>query len=173
MSNAVYDDPQVIEPAEDNIQFEDYFSYGREEEFVLPDGRQTIKFQVMNEGQRARYQRATDSDIKIDQRTQQATLRSDLARQRHALIEESVTDWTLLRRGPGGKLSIVPFSKAALRNWLELANPKIVSDLEAAITKANPWMTDDMAVEDIQAEIDRLEDLKKQKVEREAGKETS
>lgn len=147
--------------------YEDYWSFQETHRFVLPDGKQWIEFQVMNEGQKSDYQRKINRDIKINRRSGDATLRNDIADERHALITSSVIDWSM-RKGGG----FVGFSKRVLEDWLNVANPRIIEDLEAEIRKANPWLQGEMTVEDIDKEIERLRELREESVKREEGKES-
>lgn len=151
----------------------DYFGFGEDKVFVLPDGRQTILFSVMNEGKRAAYQKRTSKDIKFNRASGDAAIKADQAEERHELIMSSVTGWTLMRRGATG-WEPVPFNgngpNSSLANWLKVADPKIVDALELAIRKANPWMQAEMTVAEIDKEIESLQELRAQAVERERGK---
>lgn len=145
--------------------FQDFFSgFGASEKFYLPDGKQYIEFDVMNEGQRSRYQRDTRAPIEIDRRSDKASMIPDQARDRHSLIKYSVTNWYMLTRDQKTRQIVpVPFSSANLKNWLEVANPKIIEDLGAAIRKANTWMLEDLSIEDIDKQIEELEEMKRDK----------
>ena len=164
------DNPAVVE------EYVDYFGFGEGNEFTLPDGKQKIFFKVMNEGERKKFQQLTNRDIRFNQATRDAHLKADPASERWALIENSVTGWTLKRRTNRG-WEDAPFSSGSpgseLTRWLEKANPKIVDDLEFAIRMANPWMQQDMSVEEIDKEFERLVELRKQAVERERGESDS
>jgi hypothetical protein len=126
-----------------------------------------------DEGQRAQFQKRTSKDIKFNRASGDAAIKADQAEERHELILSSVTGWSLRRRGPQG-WDVVPFStggaNSALAQWLKVADPKIVDDLELAIRRANPWMQADMSVEEIDKEIERLQDLRKEVEARELGK---
>lgn len=157
--------------------YEDYFGFGQSERFTMPDGKQYIEFQVMNEGQRREFQKRTNKDIKFNRATNDASIKADPAEERWALITSSVTGWNLKRRRPDGSFEDAPFSKGSpgseLEKFLAKANPKLIDDLEFAIRKANPWMQADMTVEEIDKEMDRLRDLREQAVEREKGEGSS
>lgn len=160
------------EPAE---SFEDYFSgFGRSEKYILPDGVQYIEFQLMNEGQKAKYQRETRSAINIDRKTDQASVMPDPSRERHALIEYSVCDWLLYSKSKqtGDKVSVM-FNKANLKAFLANANPAIIEGLEEAIRKANPWMIDDISAEELDKQIEELTELRDRKRNLEAEKSNS
>lgn len=149
-------------------QYEDYWSFSQTERFVLPDGKQWIAFQIMNEGQKSSYQKAINRDIKINRRSGDASIKSDIADERHALILQSVTDWNM-RRGN----DFVAFSRSTLQNWLNVADPRIVEALEFAIRKANPWLLGDLSVWDFDDEIKRLQEMREEAVKREEGKDFS
>lgn len=146
---------------------EDYFGFQSTERFVLPDGVQYIVFEVMNEGKKTQFQKLTSKDLVI-QRNQDARMKMDPAQERHELIRQSVTDWSLYRGG-----APIPFNPRNLKDFLELTNPKLVEELEKAIRKANPWLMTDMKSEDIKREIDNLTEMYELALERERGEASS
>lgn len=153
-------------------QFEDYFGFEQMQVYTLPDGKQQIFFQVMNEGQKSKFQQKTNRDIHVNRNSQDMRIKADPAGERQALIESSVTGWSLMRRRKDGQgWEPAPFSNNGtpgdeLHRWLDKANPKIVEELEDAIRKANPWLQADMTVEQIDEEIQRLHDLRADVVKR-------
>ena len=151
----------------DNVVYEDYFGFQSRERFTFPDGRQWLEFSIMNEGQKAKFQKKTSRDLTI-QRGGDARVRMDPAEERHELIRASVVDWNVYRGGQP-----VPFSRRNLDDFLELANPKLVEDIEKAIRKANPWLMSDMKSEDIEREIENLKEMLEVAREREAGESSS
>lgn len=160
-------------------QIVNYFAFGEVKRWYFPDGVQWFQYQVMDEGAKARFQRATNRDIKINQKTNDATVKLDPADERHTLIKMSVNDWYVFapNLNNGGQLEPVPFTLSdtrhptgmCLEKWLKLANPKLVEELEFEIRKANPWMQADMTVADIDEEIKRLNELREEAEKREAG----
>lgn len=154
---------------------EDYFGFDEFGEFYFPDGKTWMKFKVMSEGDRAKFQRITNKDIKISKNSGDASIPTDVAAERHQLIKSSVIDWNLhTKNHTNGRLEPVPFSLSSgrlnLEVWLSRANPKLVDDLELAIRKANPWLQSDMTVEEIDKEISRLKELRDEAEKREAAK---
>ena len=145
----------------------DYFGFQANERFTLPDGQQYIEFSIMNEGAKARFQKLTTRDL-IVQRGGDARMKMDPAQERHELIRSSVTGWNLYRGGQP-----IPYSERNLKDFLELANPVLVEDLEKAIRKANPWLLAEMKVEDIDREIENLQEMRKVAEERERGEGSS
>ena len=155
----------------DESGYQDFFSpYIDYKDFLLPDGKQSIRFKVMSEGERMRYQKKTNRPINIDRRSDTASISPDVASDRLELIITSVVDWTLVSRGPEGNWVMQPYSESNLRNWVLTANPKIISDLERAIQKANPWMQAEMSEKDIEDEIENLQQLLEQKRKEELEK---
>lgn len=152
--------------------YEDYFGFEETKVWYFPDKRQYITYQVMNEGQKAKFQKKTNRDITLRRTTGDASVKVDPAEERHALLEASVTGWHVFRNGQP-----VPFSSGTpgsnFNQWLQNANPKLVESLEFDIRLANPWLQGDMTIEDIDKEMDRLRDLREQTVKREEGKEAS
>jgi hypothetical protein len=153
--------------------YEDYFGFDETEVWTFPDGKQWIKFKKLNEGMRARYLRATRPDVTINQKSGDARIPFDQANDRRELILASVIDWNIVRRNPrSGSFEQVPFGGGSqggnLAQWLQSANPAIISQLEKAIRLANPWLMNEMSSEQIKKEIADLEELLKAAEEREA-----
>lgn len=157
--------------------YQDYYGFDETHDFFLPDGKQHITFRPMTEGDRARYEAQTSRDVKFNRRTDDAAIRMNPAEDRHALIVASVTGWHLVRRNRHGKFEPVPFSKgsngAELEKWIAATNPRIINDLVDAIRSKNPWMTENMTVEAIDQEMDKLRELREEALAREAAGKAS
>lgn len=160
--------------------FYDYFGFSDEERHYLPDakGRQSEFYLVlrrMNEGAKAAFQKKTSRDLRVERTTGNAVLKMDPGAERHELIKQSVVGWNLKRRNPKNPQVIedAPFDASNLTRFLEGADPRIIEDVEKAIRKLNPWLMDEMSVEDIDREIENLQEMRKVAVEREAGKSIS
>lgn len=153
--------------AEAAPKYGDYWGTDERHRFYLPDGIQYFEFKIMNEGDKAKFQKLTNQDMTIG-RDQTAKIRMDPAAERHQLIITSVVDWKLYKDG-----APCLFNRRELEKWLEVANPKIVEDLEFEIRRSNPWLQADMTLEEIDKEMERLEELRKQVREREAGETSS
>jgi hypothetical protein len=179
-------EPQTIpDPQVDLTEevFEDYFGFEDIKTFVLPKSNpkakdQFIYFRVMNEGDRSKFQSKVNRDITVVRQTGDAKIGADPAAERLALLEASVTGWTLKRRTRDGSgWEDAPFSIGSkgdlFEQWLQKADPKLVDALEMEIRKANPWMQADMTVEDINKEIDRLVELREGIEKRDAGEDSS
>lgn len=170
--------PPVVSTDVDEIEYVDYFTFDETYTFALPDGKQHIYFKAMTEGMRARYQKLTNRDIHFNRINQDARLSVDPATDRQALVSVSVTGWDLKRKNPRtGRWEDAPFSNNGtpgdeLHKWMDVVNPKILDALEEAIRAANPWLLQDMTVEQVDREMERLVDLRKQLVEKEAKEAT-
>lgn len=145
----------------------DYWGTDEVHKHFLPDGKQFFEFKIMNEGDKVKFQKLTNQDLIVG-RDQSARVKVAPEAERHTLIKTSLTGWYLLKDGES-----ILFSKQMLEKWLDVAPPKIVEELEYAIRLANPWMQSEMSVEEIDKEIDRLHEVRKQVVEREAGEAAS
>lgn len=152
----------------------DYFGFSDEHFFYFPDGLTYVKFSKMNEGEKAKFQKQTSRDLIMERQSGNARMKMDAAADRHALISTCVTDWNLARTNrQTGQLEGIRFNDAALRDFLRLADPSIVEDLELAIRKANPWLMAEMSVEDYDKEIESLQELREEAIKREEGKASS
>jgi hypothetical protein len=163
----------IQEPAFEDPGYEDTYSFGGTQVYTLRDGKQTITFKIMNEGDKAHYQRLTNRDIKVDRKTDQAVFRPDQASDRHALILTAVVDWNLYTRDKSAAngWTRLSFNQSMLQNWLKVTNPAIVEDLEKAIRKANPWLNiEDATEEDLEEQIAELQDELQNLRARTAGK---
>lgn len=160
--------------------FEDYWGVQETLRFTLPDGKQYFEIQPMDEGAKTRFQKLTNKGIRLNQRTQDAHLDADPADERHTLIKESVVSWRIMQKDAEGRWSELPCPpddrqrKRTLEQFiLEKFNPKVIQDLEYFIRVNNPWMQAEMDVEEIDKEIERLQTLRKQRIEHEAGESAS
>ncbi len=160
-------DMQFHEALPTQIQ-EDYFGFSETTKYYLPDGVSYFELQAMNEGKKAKFQKLTQRDLVLEKGSGNARFKMDPGVERHELIKASVVDWNLTRNGQK-----IPFDTSGranpLNDFLELANPKIVEGLEAAIRKLNPWLMSDITVEEIDKQIEELQELRVEAVKREEG----
>lgn len=137
----------------------------------LPDGIQYIEYLPMTEGERAKYQTATQSKMTMNQNTRDSTMTFNVARDRRALLEVSVKGWNML--GPDGEPVAFKNSQFGFWKWYEQADPKLIEDLEKAVRKSNAWLQADMDEDEIQQEIERLNELLAEKREQALGEDSS
>lgn len=148
---------------DEEVRQDDYFGFEATERFVFPDGRTWIEFKKMNEGEKKSYQDKTSKDLVLE-RTGNTRMSILQGTERHELIRACIVDWNLKRGGQP-----VPCNKVQIGDFLTLANPRIIEDLEKAIRKANPWLMADMKAEDIRREIENLQEMLEEAEKREAG----
>jgi len=166
--------PEAPELPDDTQVFEDYWGVDAKERWYLPDGKQWFEFTIMNEGQKAEYQKKTSKDLRVQGRTGDALVSVDPAGERHMLIKSSVTGWYLMQKNPkDGTWEQAPFSTKALDNWLTKAPPRIVEKLEFAIRMANPWLQQEMTLEQMREQRDQIEEMIRNKERDELGEERS
>jgi hypothetical protein len=159
--------------------YQDYYGFDERDKWYFPDGKQWIEFKKLTEGDRAKYMKATRSDVHLNQKTQEARIPFDQSQDRKQLLLHSVTDWHIVRfTRSNGRITAVtplPFPEGAgartpggaLAQWIDSANPAILAELEKAIRKANPWLLNELSVEQIDKEISDLTELRKAAEERE------
>ena len=158
---------ELIEPA-----YEDYFGFTERRKWYLPDGFQYIEFKIMTEGDRKRYQAETRADVTVERTSGNAKMSMDPGTERWTLIKSSVTDWHLMRKTNDGWRK-AEFDKKSFETWLGGASPTLIDSLEKEIRKANPWLLQDMTVEDIDKEIVNLQEMRDVAVRREQGEPVS
>ena len=175
--------PEVPDFEEKIVAGENYENYWGVDEtfkFMLPDGKQYFEIKPMNEGAKSKFQKTTNKGVRMNQRTQDATIDVDPANERHTLIKESVVSYHIMQKDLAGNWTEYPCPsvedsrfRRSLEQLLEQFNPKAIQDLEFFIRTKNPWMQADMDVEQIDEEIDRLNKLRAQVLEEQAGEGSS
>lgn len=172
MTVATPDAPDTPAPSEQKV-FANYWGTDERYKWYFPDGEQYIEFKVMDEGDRTNFQKLTNQDLTIRQGNE-AKMKMDPAGERHTLIKTSVIGWHLYAPDQKtGEMGEASYAKPLLEKWLAHADPKLVDALELEIRRKNPWMQTDMTVEQVDEELDRLQDLRREIVEREAGEASS
>lgn len=169
MTETVTESAPVVTP-----DYEDYWGNDETVKVPLPDGTQYFIIQPMNEGKKAQFQRMTNRDIIMEQKTQNARFKVDPAQERHELIKSSVVDWLMYRKDKTTQqVEEVRFTPDKLNKWLSVAPPHVVELVEHKIRLANPWLQAEMTVEQIDEEIDRLRELRQQREREEQGESDS
>lgn len=145
--------------------------YGTDEryEVFFPDGATKVVCKVMTEGDRQRFQASVNRDVKISRQTGDMQMRITTGEERMALLTGAIVGWNLINhdRKP------VTFSKgspgAELEKWIAQAPPSIIDSIEKEIRRHEPWLTAGATIEDIDAQMDELRELREQKLREEAG----
>ncbi len=148
--------------------YADYFAQDAPMVHILPDGRSSITFRKFNEGQRRKYLNKVNRDVRVQKVTGDAIMSMKPGDERAALLEDAIVDWNLHRGGQPHQ-----FNSKNLREFLDLADPKLIDDIEKAVKLANPWMLGDMEPEDIDREIKNLQELKAKILEEREGNGSS
>lgn len=162
-------DPGEVEPTIPNADadfttgFEDYWGTDETKKVYLPDGKQYVEIQLMTEGQRARFEKENNQDLRVS-RDGETTIKIDPGRSRKALIKAAAVNWFVVRSGQKLK-----FNDANLNQFIDGANPRIIDKLEKEIRDFNEWLKNDLTVEEIDKEIEVLQKEREAAVRREAG----
>lgn len=126
-----------------------------------------VEVKIMTEGDRAKYDSDTKSEMKVTQ--QKETFFSvDSGIQRAALVRHGVKSWNFVD-ADGSEL---PVNRGVLDRVLKEFPPAVIDEIAKAVTDANPWLKGERSVEDIDAEIERLEEEREEVKAREEGNES-
>lgn len=160
---------------EEKVEFIDYFTFEETRRWYFPDGKHYIEFKPMTEGKRRKYQSQTMTTMTMNRASGDSKIGINVARDREALLDISVTNWFMERRDGMGNIVAVEFKDRnyGFAKWSEIANPKFIEDLEKEIRKANPWMQADLDIEEIDNEIERLQTLRTEILDRQLGEGNS
>lgn len=146
----------------------DYFGVTAPEPYYLPDEVSYVSLKRLREGERRLLQNRTNRDITVQKGTGDAKLKLAPGDERYELLKMAIVGWNLEKEG-----APLDFDSRNLDFFLEMADPEIIDLIEAEIRKRNPWLSAEMTVGDIDAEIDRLKELRVTVEEAERGKSTS
>lgn len=131
------------------------------------DDEQYIAYRKLSEGQRQRYQSSVSRSFTLNQATGELNIPVDVGGDRRILLEMSICGWKLFRDDV-----VVEFNPDNLADFLENADPTIIDGLETKVREANTWMVSPASVGQVDAEIEKLEKIKKQAVGVETKKAT-
>lgn len=158
----------VVTPREGDMQpevlvYEDYWGTRGDTRHYLPDGKQYFVIRKMHEGNRAQYQHEAGMSMTSLRKTGDTRIEIDQAKDREALICAAVIDWNLYKDS-----TLVPFNRGTLREWIRVADPKILDKLLMAVRKFNPFLQEDLSVKEIDEQMSELRELRELAVKREA-----
>lgn len=143
----------------------DYFGFDETYTVTLPDGRSYVEHQLMNEGARRKYLNKVNREVHLSRQSGDARINTAPGDERKALFDATLCGWNLVRNGKP-----VPFNDSNKRAFLENADPKVIDLIEKDIRLKNPWLLNEMSVEDIDREIASLEEMRAAKVKEEESK---
>jgi hypothetical protein len=145
------------------IVYEDYWGTNETIRHTMPDGVSWFEIKKMNEGDRARYQYEAQLKMTTKRKTGDTEIDLDHAKDRMALICNSVIGWNLRRDGQP-----VLFNMQALRAWVTATSPVYVDALIGKIRKFNPFLQEDLSSEDLREQIKDLQEMLDLAIKREA-----
>lgn len=146
----------------------DYFGFEQEHKVVLPDGVQFFVHKELNEGDRRKYMKEANRDVKLQKATGDAYLRMMPGEDRVALLKAAIVDWNLIQKGKPFQ-----YSKGNVDTVLAVFPPKIIDLVHKDILKHNDWLLGEVTIEDIDRELQSLQEQRQAMVEAEAGKGSS
>lgn len=142
----------------------DYFAFDKTEKVMLPDGVSWVEVKVLNEGARRKYLNEVNKEVRLQRATGDAVMRLASGDERKSILEESIVGWNLIRNG-----APVPCDKGNLQQFLTKADPSVIDVIYERVRKLNPWLTQDITVEEIDRQIAELESLRAEKLKQEEG----
>lgn len=146
----------------------DYFGFSATRRLTLPDKVSFIDLKVLNEGERRKYLNETNREVRFSKGSGDALMKMRPGDEKNILLKIAIVGWNLTRGGlPMG------FNPQGLDLFLNSADPLLVDLIEKEIRSMNPWLLAEMTVADIDREIEQLQEMRKVKVEEEAGKAIS
>ena len=144
---------------------QDYFGFAASHRVLFPDGLTYVEHEEMNEGARRSFLNKSNRGMTIRKATGDADIKVRPGDDRHDLLVAAITGWNLIKDGQPWAFSI-----ERLEGFLKVANPRIVDDIEKDIRKKNPWLLQNMTVEDIEKEIGNLNEMLEVAKKNEEGK---
>jgi hypothetical protein len=155
----------VVKSGDDGVEvvFEDYWGSAATTRYTMPDGKQWFEIKKMNEGDRARYQYEAALKMTTKRKSGDTEIDLDQAKDRSALIRNSVIGWNMHKGGVP-----VPFNRAALSAWIVATEPIYIDGLIGKIRKFNPFLQEDLSAKDLREQIKDLEEMLEIALRREA-----
>jgi hypothetical protein len=144
--------------------------YGTDEKYTvtLPDGITFVECKTMTEGDRQKYQSSVNRDVRVSRQSGDMHLKLSTGEERMALLTAVIVGWNVVRAG-----APVPFSKGSpgseLNKFILQAPPSIVDHIERSIRRKETWLLGEATVEDLDAQIAELTELREKKAAEEVG----
>lgn len=146
----------------------DYYGTDEQYEVLFPDGITFVTCKTMTEGDRQKYQSATNQDVKISRASGDMHMKLSTGVERMTLLTCAIIGWNVMRNG-----SPVPFNKGAsgseLNKFILQAPPSIVDKIEREIRKHETWLTGEATIEDIDEQIENLQEMRTKKASEDLG----
>jgi hypothetical protein len=139
------------------------FALNKHRIVTLSDGVTTVTVKALNEGERRVFSNATQKPFKLSQEGE-AEVTPTPGDDRHALFMAAISAWSIQRDGEDW-----PFSPANKRTLLLEADSDEMDKVEEAAREINPFLLDDVTVDSLDEEIEKLQKLREEKAAEEAG----
>lgn len=146
----------------------DYYGTDLQYQVFFPDEVTFVTCKTMTEGDRQKYQSATNRDVKISRQSGDMHLKLSTGEERMALLTSAIVGWNVVRAGVP-----VPFSSGSpgseLNKFILQAPPKLIDHIERGIRKKEVWLLGEATVEDIDEQIANLQEQRETKVKEDSG----
>ena len=130
------------------------FAAGSETVHTLSDGQTTVTVKRLNEGERRDFMKSTQKPLKVSQADQTVEMMPDMVGTRHALIKAALTDWNFEVGG-----APLPFNPGNVRRLLDEGDPAVIDEIEEAARETNPWLLDDVSLDDLLDQREKLDEM--------------
>lgn len=156
---------------EERVQV-DYFGFSEQEKVMLPDGVSFVLIAALNEGGRRNYLDKVNREVVITKGTGDARMQMANGTERLILLRHAMVGWNLKARDRVGDLVDVPFREPKVNDFLEKASPTIIDIIDKAVRKQNPWLMQDVTLDDLLKQRDELDEQIEKKRQEDEGKES-
>lgn len=141
----------------------DVFGGSITDKVELGDDVSWIEVKRMNEGERRKYLSAIQRPMKVS-KTGEAEINFNPGADREALLQATIIDWNIMANDEE-----FVFSTNAVRIFMNSADVSIVDKVEEAARNINPWLLDEVSVEQLDDQIEELTKMRDDKLAEEAG----
>jgi hypothetical protein len=157
---------------EEKVQV-DYFAFEDTQNVYFPDGTSYVTIQALNEGGRRQYLNAVNREVRIDKASGDARMQLANGDERRILLSRAIIGWNLVRSSKnGGEAQPLKFQESTLGEFLTRANPKIIDIIDKEVRAQNPWLMNDVTLEDLLKQRDELDEQIEKKRQEDEGKES-
>jgi hypothetical protein len=139
----------------------------------LPDNKSYVEIAALNEGRRRKYLNTVNREVTVMKATGDAKMTLANGDERRILLQQAIVGWNLVSRNKSsGEIQPVTFNSSRLLDFLENANPRVIDIIDKAVREQNPWLQNDVTLEDLLKQRDELEEQIEKKRAEEEGKES-
>lgn len=149
-----------------------YYGGDVTDRYEFPDGVQWVEVKEFTEGDRRKYLMAINKDIRVERQSGNAYLHNTAGVDRYELLQIAIIDWNLYKPDSEGKMNLVKYNQHELRIFLQQGKPSLFEKIELKVRALNPWLMQDLTIEQIDEQIEQLQETKEIMLREEAGKES-